>query len=192
MQIVIHEQRAIGQKKGRSRQHVVDRLQEFRKLSAQIPSVAGPFPDASSSELPFLVANQHRPFDEGTCQNHIRIIYFELHHLQLVLDIAGENQLEPIEVFGKEAKPITPIYKMRHLLSEIRDVANPALPIDQAGHRMALALRRVDDRRPIMVGDVVKTKRNTMACQDVFDGDAEGGPRKLDESEHGAYMTEAK
>jgi hypothetical protein len=30
-----------------------------------------------------------------------------------------------------------------------------------------------------------------MAGQDVPDGDAEGGPRKLDEGEHGAYMTEA-
>lgn len=28
--------------------------------------------------------------------------------------------------------------------------------------------------------------------QDVFDRDAEGGPRKLDEGEHGIYMTEAK
>jgi hypothetical protein len=37
-----------------------------------------------------------------------------------------------------------------------------------------------------MVGDVVKAKRNTIARQDVSDRDAEGGPRKLDEGEHGA------
>lgn len=43
-----------------------------------------------------------------------------------------------------------------------------------------------------MVGDVVEAKRNVMACQDVPDGDAEGGPGKLDEGEHGVYMTEAK
>ena len=43
-----------------------------------------------------------------------------------------------------------------------------------------------------MVGDIVEPKRNTMACQDVPDRDAEGGPRKLDEGEHGAYMTEAR
>jgi hypothetical protein len=52
---------------------------------------------------------------------------------------------------------------MRHLLSEIRDIADPALPIDQAGHRVTLALRRFDDRSPIMVGDVVEPKWNAMA-----------------------------
>ena len=36
-----------------------------------------------------------------------------------------------------------------------------------------------------MVGDVVELNRNAMARQDVPDGDAEGGPRKLDEGEHG-------
>lgn len=43
-----------------------------------------------------------------------------------------------------------------------------------------------------MVGDVVEAKRNAMARQDVPDGDAEGGPGKLDEGEHGTYMKEAK
>ena len=41
-----------------------------------------------------------------------------------------------------------------------------------------------------MVGDVLEAKRNVMARQDVPDGDAEGGPRKLDEGEHGGYMNE--
>ncbi len=35
-----------------------------------------------------------------------------------------------------------------------------------------------------MIGDIVKPKRNPMACQDVPDRDAEGRPRKLDEGEH--------
>jgi hypothetical protein len=43
-----------------------------------------------------------------------------------------------------------------------------------------------------MVGDVLEAKRNMMARQDVPDDDAEWGPRKLDEGEHGVYMTEAK
>ncbi len=43
-----------------------------------------------------------------------------------------------------------------------------------------------------MIGDVLESKRNTMARQDVPDGDAEGGPGKLDEGEHGVYMTDAK
>ena len=43
-----------------------------------------------------------------------------------------------------------------------------------------------------MVGDVLDPKRNTMPGQDMPDRYAEGGPRKLDEGEHGGYMTEAK
>lgn len=43
-----------------------------------------------------------------------------------------------------------------------------------------------------MVGDVVESKWNTMARQDVPDRNAEGGSRKLDEGEHGVYMKEAK
>ena len=43
-----------------------------------------------------------------------------------------------------------------------------------------------------MVCDVLDSKRNTMVSQDVPDGDAEGGPRKLDQCEHGTYMTEAR
>lgn len=81
IQIVIHEQWAIGQKKRRSCQHVIDRLQEFREPFAQIPPVAGPFPDASPSEFPFLMANEHRPFDEGASRNHIGIVHLESHRL---------------------------------------------------------------------------------------------------------------
>lgn len=50
---------------------------------------------------------------------------------------------------------------------------------------MTLAPGRFDDRRPIVVGDVVESKWNTMTRQDVPDGDAEGRPGKLDEGEHG-------
>lgn len=74
---------------------------------------------------------------------------------------------------------------MRHLLPRIHDVVDSALPIDEAGPRVASALRRCDNRRPIMVGDVMESKRNAMARQNVPDGDTEGGPRKLDEGEHG-------
>ena len=57
---------------------------------------------------------------------------------------------------------------------------------------MPSALRRFDDGCSIMVADVVESERNMLARQDVPDRNAEGGPRKLDEGEHGAYMTEAK
>ncbi len=81
---------------------------------------------------------------------------------------------------------------MRNLLSEIRGIADSALPIDEAGDGMALALRRVDNWSPVVVGDVVESKRDTMAYKNVPDGDAEGGPRKLDQCKRGTYMKEAK
>lgn len=93
-------------------------------------------------------------------------------------------------MLGKEVELITSIHVMRHLLPEIRDVADPAFPVDQAGHRVPPALRRFDDRCALMVGDVVKAKRNAMARQDVPDRDAEGRPGKLDEGEHASHMNE--
>lgn len=83
---------------------------------------------------------------------------------------------------------------MRNFLSEISLVTDGVPPVDQAGHRVTLSLHRFDDRNPIMVGDIVKPKRNTMACQDVPDRDAEGRPRKLNEGEHGVLYerSEAK
>lgn len=79
-------------------------------------------------------------------------------------------------------------------MTEIRGVADPALPIEEAGDRMTFALGRYDDRRPIMISDVVESKWNTMARQNMPDCDAEGGPRKLDEDEHGGLYdgSEAK
>lgn len=154
--------------------------------------MGGPFLNTSSSELPFLVANEHRPFDERAGWNHVGVVDLKAHRLEIVLDIAGENQLEPINLFGKEVESITPIHVPRYLLSEIRDIADRSLPVDQAGHRMALAFRGFDDRRSIMVGDVLDPKRNMVSGQDVPDGDGEGGPRKLDKGEHGTFMKEAK
>ena len=56
--------------------------------------------------------------------------------------------------------------------------------VDKAGYCMTFPLCRFDDRCSIMIGDIVKPKRNTMTFQDVPDRDAEGRPRKLDEGEH--------
>ncbi len=68
---------------------------------------------------------------------------------------------------------------MRDLLAKIRDIADPALPVDQAGHRMPLALGCCDDWSSIMVGDVVESERNMLARQNVPDRNAEGGLCRL-------------
>jgi hypothetical protein len=43
-----------------------------------------------------------------------------------------------------------------------------------------------------MIGGIVESKWNAMARQDVPDRDAEGRPGKLEEGEHGGYMTQEK
>ena len=43
-----------------------------------------------------------------------------------------------------------------------------------------------------MKGDIFQTKRDVVLLKDMPHGDAERRPRKLDEREHGSYMTEAK
>ena len=60
--------------------------------------------------------------------------------------------------------------------------------VNKAGHCITLPLCRFDDRGSIMVGDIVKPKRNTMACQDVSERGAEGRPGKLDEGEHEGFI----
>ena len=68
---------------------------------------------------------------------------------------------------------------------------NPALPVDEAGDGVVGSLRRGDDRRAIVEGNVAQLERNVMAFQDVPDRDAERRPGKLNERKHGVYMTEA-
>lgn len=153
--------------------------------------MSGPFLDTSSSELPLLVPNEHRSLDEGAGWNHIRIVHLESHRLQIVLDIAGQDELKTFELFRKQSQFVAAIKVSCDLLPKIRDVTHRPLAVDKTRNRMTLSVGCFDDRGAVMVGDIVEPKRNTMACQDVPDRDAEGGPRKLDEGEHGFYMTEA-
>ncbi len=57
---------------------------------------------------------------------------------------------------------------------------------------MTLSLGRFDDRGTIMIGDVVEPKRNTMACQDMPDRDAEGDQGSWIRVSMGVYMKEAR
>jgi len=134
--------------------------------------LSGPFQDAALSKLPLLVADEHRAFDQRAFGDHVGIIYLKPHHFQLVLDVARENELESIEVFGKELKPIAMIYIARDFLAQVRHVTDPALPLSETGAGYAVPLRRGDDRRTIMKGDVVQLEGNVLAFQDAPDRDA--------------------
>lgn len=152
--------------------------------------MAGPFPDAASAKFPLLVPDEHRAFDQRPLRDYVGIVHLEPHHLQLVLDVARENELQPIEMFGKELKPIATIDIARDFLTQVRHVADPALPVDETGNGIAGSLRRGDDRCAIMKSDVAQLEWNVMAFQDVPDGDAERRPGKLNQREHAGYMNE--
>ena len=95
--------------------------------------MAGPYFDAASAKFPFLVRDHHDPLQERALRDHVGIVHLESHHLQFLLDVARENELEPIEVFGEELKPIATIYIGRDFLAQVRHVTDPALPADETG-----------------------------------------------------------
>lgn len=136
------------------------------------------------------MADEHRAFDQRALRDHVGIVHLEPHHLQLLLDIARENELQPIEPLRKEVESIPSIDVACDLLPQVRHVADPVFPIDEAGNGVAGSLRRGDDRRAIMKGNVVQCERNVMVFQDVPDRDAERRPGKLNQREHAGYMNE--
>ncbi len=189
VEIVIDEERPVGQEKRGSLQHVVDRLQPIGKLGAQGPALGGPFPDTAFSKLPLLVANEHRAFDQRAFGDHVGIVHFKPYHLHLALDVTRENDLNSLELFREQVEREPPIDVPRDLLAQVRHVADPALPVDEAGDRVAGSLRRCDDRRAVMKGDVAQLEGNVMVFQDVPDRNAERRPGKLNQREPVVYMT---
>lgn len=190
VEIVVDEDRPVGQEKRRGRQHVVDRLQQIGKSGTERPALSSPFPDAAPPEFPLLVADEHCAFDQRALRDHVGIVYLKPHHLQLLLDVAREDELQSVEPFRKEVESIVAIDVASHFLAQFRHIADPALPVDKAGNGVAGSLCRVDDRRAIMKGDVVQLERNAMAFQDVPDCDAERRPGKLNQREHAGHMNE--
>ena len=136
------------------------------------------------------MADEHRAFDQRAFRDHVGIVHLEPHRLQFVFNVAGEDELNTLELGREQVEREPPIDVPRDLLPKVRYIADPALPVDQAGNRVSPALRRGDDRRPIMVGDVAQLEGNVMAFQDVPDRDAERRPGKLDQREHAGYMNE--
>ena len=153
--------------------------------------MACPFLETALSEFPFLVSDQHDPFDQRSCRDDIAVIDLESHHLQVVFDIARENELNALDLFRKQVERIAPIDIPRDLLSKVRDIADGLLPVDHAGHRIATSVRGSDNGGSLVKGDVAKAKRNAVLFKDVPHGDTERRPGKLNEREHGVYMTEA-
>src|SRR5438093_1498397 len=64
VQIVIHEQRLVGDEVGRRREHVVDGAQAFRELSDKLPAITRPLLNAAFAELAFLVPKLHHTLNQ--------------------------------------------------------------------------------------------------------------------------------
>lgn len=152
--------------------------------------MAGPFLETALPELPFLVSDQHDLFNQRSCRDDIAVVDLEPHHLQVVFDIAREDELNTLDLFWKQVERIAPIDIPRDLLTEISDIADSLLPVNHTGHRVATSVRGFDNGGPLVIGDVAKAKRDAVLFKDMPYRDAKRRPGELDEREHGVYMTE--
>ncbi len=153
--------------------------------------MARPFLEAALPELPFLVSDQHDPFDRGSCWDDIAVVNLEPHQLQVMLNVAREKEWNAPELFREQVQFVAPIHVPRGLLSKVLDIADGLFPIDHTGHRVATSLGGLNNGIPLVEGDVAKAKWDAVPFKDMAHSDAERRPRKLDEHEHGVYMTEA-
>ena len=154
--------------------------------------MACPFLETALSEFPFLVSDQHDPFDQRSCRDDIAVVDLESHHLQIVFDIAREDELNTLDLFREQVERIAPIDIPRDLLSEVRDITDGLFAIDHTGHRVATSVRGFNNGGPLMIRDIAQPKRDAVPFKDMPQGNAERRPGKLDEREHGVYMTEVQ
>ncbi len=97
-----------------------------------------------------------------------------------------------LDLFRKQVERIAPIDIPRNLLTKVSHITDGLFPIDHTGHRVATSVRGFDNGGPFMIGDVAQPKRDAVPFKDMSHGNAERRPRKLNEREHGVYMTEAE
>ena len=152
--------------------------------------MACPFLETALPELPFLVSDQHDSFDHGSCRDDIAVVDLESHHLQVIFDIAREDELNALDLFREQVEAVAPIDMPGDLLSKVSDIADGLLPVDHAGHRVATSVRGFNNGASLVIGDVAQPKRDAVPSEDMPHGDAERRPGKLNEREHGVYMTE--
>lgn len=154
--------------------------------------MACPFRETALSEFPFLVSDQHDPFDQRSCRDNIAVVDLEPHHLQVVFYIAREDELNTLDLFRKQVERITPIDIPRNLLTKISHIADGLFPIDHAGHRVATSVRGSDNGGPLVEGNIAQPKLYVISFKDMPHSDAERRPGKLNEREHGVNMMEAE
>ena len=135
--------------------------------------MACPFLETALPELPFLVSDQHDPFNQRSCRDDIAVVDLEPHHLQVVFDIAREDELNTLDLFRKQVEHIAPIDIPRNLLTKISDITDGLFPIDHAWHRVATPIRGSDNGGSLVKGDVAQMKRNAVLFKNMSHGDAE-------------------
>ena len=129
--------------------------------------MARPFLKTALPELPFLVSDQHDAFDHGPCRDNIAVVDLESHHLQVVFDVAREDELNTLDLFRKQVERIVPIDIPGNLLTKVSHIADGLLPIDHTGHRIATSVGGLNDGGPLMIGDVAKLKQDAVLFKDM-------------------------
>ena len=134
--------------------------------------MAGPFLETALSELPFLVSDQHDPFDQRPCRDDIAIVDLEPHHLQVVFDIAREDELNTLDLFRKQVERIAPIDIPPNFLPKVSHIADGLFPVDHAGHRVATSVRGFNNGASLVIGGIAQPKRDGIPFKDMPHGDA--------------------
>ncbi len=106
--------------------------------------------------------------------------------------MARQNQLEAFDLLREQVEVVAPVDVACDLLSEIGSITEGVVPVDNTGDAVRAPLRNGDDGRPFVIGNVAQSKWNAVPFKDMPHCDAKGRPRKLDQDEHGVYMTEAR
>src|SRR4030065_627315 len=99
-----------------------------------------PFLEAALPEFPLLVPDQHDPFDQGSCRDDVAVVDLEPHQLQVMLNIARENELNALELLWKQVQFIAPLHVPRDLLSKVRNIADGLFAITHTRHRVATSV----------------------------------------------------
>lgn len=134
--------------------------------------MAGPFLETALPELPFLVSDQHDPFNQRSCRDDIAVVDLEPHHLQVILNVAREDELNALDLFRKQVERIAPIDIPRNLLTKISDIADGLFLIDHTGYRVATSVSGFNNGNSLMIGDVAQPKRDIVPFKDMPHRDA--------------------
>ena len=185
VEVVIDEERTIGNQERRRREHVIHRDEQLGELAIQFRAVSSPLPDAALAELPLFEPGQHDTFNERKRWDDIAVVDLEADPFEVIFDVAGQDGLNAFFVSREQAKFEFAVDVARDLLSEVGEIGDGGSAIDQAGNCVGAAFCCANNGIALLRRDVLDAVRNPIAFEDAANGDAKRRPGKLDECDHG-------